>query len=197
MTSISKYNTPINRTYINILTPIQVPVPVPVPRQVVQVSRPIYTDEIYFKLAWSTRSKNYKVHKNWTLQKLVDEVTGQIVRDFGIEEGQFELVETGQMIGMGEFSENAPALILTESDETLESRYGVNIRVAFYIRRLGNMVAGVVPVVAVVPIGCQLCLETNRLVTAYFGCSHTFCTNCRDGCLDNGHLRCPCCRHAL
>jgi hypothetical protein len=168
----------------------------------VQVPRPIYTDEIYFKLVWSTRSKNYKVHKNWTLQKLVDEVTGQIVRDFGIEEGQFELVETGQMIGMGEFSENAPALILTESDETLESRYGVNIRVAFYIRRLGNMVAPVVvpvvvPVVAVVPIGCQLCLETNRPVTAYFGCSHTFCTNCRDGCLDNGHLRCPCCRHAL
>ena len=169
--------------------PVPAPVPVPVP---IQVPRPIYTDEIYFKLAWSTRSKNYKVHKNWTLQKLVDEVTGQIVRDFGIEEGQFELVETGQMIGMGEFSENAPALILTESDETLESRYGVNIRVAFYIRRLGNMVAPVV-----VPIGCQLCLETNRLVTAYFGCSHTFCTNCRDGCLDNGHLRCPCCRHAL
>ena len=140
MTSISKYNTPINRTYINILTPIQVPIQVSVPRQVpvpvpapvpvpvpIQVPRPIYTDEIYFKLAWSTRSKNYKVHKNWTLQKLVDEVTGQIVRDFGIEEGQFELVETGQMIGMGEFSENAPALILTESDETLESRYGVNI----------------------------------------------------------------------
>jgi len=193
MTTISKYNTPINRTYINILTPIQGSIQGPI-----QVPRPIYTDEIYFKLAWTTLSKNYKVHKNWTLQKMVDEVTGQIVRDFGIEEGQFELVETGQMIGTGEFSENAPALILTESDETLESRYGVNIRVAFYIRRLGNMAAGVVSVpVSVAPIGCQLCLETNRPVTAYFGCSHTFCTNCRDGCLDNGHLRCPCCRHAL
>ena len=193
MTSISTYNTPINRAYINILTPI-VPVQVPM-----SVPRPIYTDEIYFKLAWTTRSKYYEVHKNWTLQKMVDEVTGQIVRDFGIEEGQFELVETGQMIGTGEFSENAPALILTESDETLESRYGVNIRVAFYIRRLGNMVAVVlsVPVSVSAPIECQLCLETTQPVTAYFGCSHTFCTNCRDGCLDNGHLRCPCCRHAL
>lgn len=87
-----------------------------------------YTDEIYFKLAWTTETKYYRVNKYWTMRRFLDTVSPLIERDFRIDQGQFELVEMGA-------SENADAIVI-EEDETLESIYGPNVNVSFYIRRI-------------------------------------------------------------
>jgi len=90
-----------------------------------------YTDEIYFKLAWTTETKHYRVNKYWTMRRFWNIVSPLIERDFRIEQGQFELVEMGE-------SENADALVLIE-EETLESMYGPNVNVSFYIRRIQQL----------------------------------------------------------
>ena len=93
-----------------------------------------YTDEIYFKLAWTTETKYYRVNKYWTMRRFWDTVSPLIERDFRIEQGRFELVEMGA-------SENAEAIVIEET-ETLESMYGPNVNVSFYIRRISQISRG-------------------------------------------------------
>jgi|688.fasta_scaffold941122_1 hypothetical protein len=89
-----------------------------------------YTDEIYFKLAWTTETKYYRVNKYWTMRRFLDTISPLIELDFRLEQGQFELVEMGA-------SENAEAIVIEET-ETLESMYGPNVNVSFYIRQISG-----------------------------------------------------------
>lgn len=168
--------------------------------------------EVYFKLAWTTQTKMYMLDPNWTISNFKNIIKTKILTDFNVM--QYELVDTMQRQIEGVDSEDMPALQST--NETLVSKYGPRLEVAFYIRPLPsiiNVIPILYPEITTVPFTpavlitrtiaenetCQLCHEpnqSNQRPTQYFGCSHVFCDECIAGCVENNHSLCPCCRHS-
>jgi len=86
--------------------------------------------DIYFKVVYTSNSKIYKINPLWSTIDFMNIMKTRIINDFGFT--HFELVEAGQNVPLGQLSEEAPALILNHL--TLASKYGDDMRVAFYIR---------------------------------------------------------------
>jgi hypothetical protein len=152
----------------------------------------------YFKVVYTCNTRTYDVNPNWALSEFMEIMTEKIRRDFQIE--RFELADTNNNLHNVR-SEEAPAII--PSNETLASKYGIDLRVAFYIRPIqqDNMYQNR-PIqveqqnnAGLSTNDCIVCRE-QRNTFLYFGCSHTICQECIDGCNSVGHHTCPICRHA-
>lgn len=162
----------------------------------------LLSQTIRFKEIFTTNVKTIIVNPNWTLVQFIRIVTPILKNLFGFE--QIEIVECGQDI-LGLPSELAPTL--QPSNTVLKHKWGVNLNVAFYVRRknwdyniIENRINSDQQFSPFHQINsqnsindCIVCLE-SLTTSGFFGCNHQICNSCIIGCLNNGHSRCPVCR---
>jgi len=161
---------------------------------------------IYVKIAYQTTNANYNLSRNIELSEMIRQLRENILRDFGRESSEYELVEAGQTMPLGIPSEEAPAFVV----EPLSIRHRFNNQnsIAFYIRlfpttnsSLGSSLGSALLLLSLNDHSeprCMVCQETPTMLTtltSYFGCSHRICDTCCDGCLQAGITRCAICRH--
>jgi hypothetical protein len=86
---------------------------------------------VTFKEVWTTHICQFHVNPFWTISQFIQSIKPHLSREFNTS--NFDIVEAGQNAGNLP-SEAAPALI--ESNIQLINKWGPEVRVAFYIRRI-------------------------------------------------------------
>lgn len=84
---------------------------------------------VSFKEIFTTNVFGIYVNPHWSVRKFMDYITPILSREFSMD--CFEIVETGQ--------ETLPAELAAKleiSDVTLETKWGSNLNVSFYIRKV-------------------------------------------------------------
>lgn len=156
--------------------------------------------QIYVKFAYQTTNATYELSRNLSISGMIQQLQENILRDFGTNALQYELVEAGQDMPQGIPAEEAPAFIV--SSATIQQRFNNNDFVAFYIRRypptasssLGST-STIISLDDDLEPCCMVCQETQTTLTTYFGCSHHICDACCSGCIQAGIERCAICRY--
>jgi len=151
---------------------------------------------VYFKVSRTTRSSNYDINLNWTIEQFINIMREKVIQDFNLENVEF--VDTMQNLPQGVASEDGQALIPT--NRTIRDYYGIHIyQTAFYIRPLPlveNFVAMDVEVAEEIPNypqerACTICLERERNLV-FMPCNHLCaCAECG---LNPTIRTCPICR---
>jgi hypothetical protein len=147
---------------------------------------------IYVKFAYQTTSATYILSRNLPLAQMVNKLRQNILRDFGTDPTQYELVEAGQTMPQGIPSEEACAFVVEPT--TIRRRFNDQNHIAFYIRLFPERVSSSLNTASNAS-RCMVCQETPITLTTYFGCSHHICNTCCDGCIQAGITRCAICRH--
>jgi hypothetical protein len=155
----------------------------------------------YFKEVWTSNATHLNIDLNWTVCEFLENITNSIRRHFNINNCDFEVVTVPQITSAGCFSEDADALtpcnvLLKHALHIIHNISGVS----FYIRRknydYSHARLGLLPFIEENINACVVCLD-NMNTTTYFGCIHTICSTCTQGCLTVNHNRCPVCRQNL
>ena len=163
---------------------------------------------VTFKEVYTTNMRNFHVNPNWTVTKFLETVTPHLRREFECDE--FDIVETGQ---------DAPGIPaeagrpLESSGYRLKTKWGEDLRIAFYIRRRNylypqlqnlnseqNMThhvynADINPIIANAfsVSECPICYENVNTLTRYT-CTHSICNQCFHQCHLSDYMICPICR---
>jgi len=156
---------------------------------------------IYVKFAYQTTSATYIMSRNLSLAQMVHQLRQNILRDFGTEYTQYELVEAGQTMPLGIPAEEAPAFVIESS--SIRQRFHDQNSVAFYIRLFPPTASSSWNTTTTSELSseedetpcCMVCQESDISLTTYFGCSHHICDGCCGGCIQAGITRCAICRH--
>jgi hypothetical protein len=156
--------------------------------------------QIYVKFAYQTINATYELSRNLSTSGMIQQLQENILRDFGTNALQYELVEAGQDMPQGIPAEEAPAFVV--SSATIQQRFNNNDFVAFYIRRYPptassslSTASSIISLDDDLEPCCMVCQETQTTLTTYFGCSHHICDACCSGCIQAGIERCAICRH--
>ena len=155
---------------------------------------------IYVKFTYQTTNASYILSRNLSLVEMVQRLQENILRDFGTDPTQYELVEAGQDTPQGVPAEEAPALVV--SSTTIRQRFNEQNCVALYIRMFPATASSSLSSVSTILTSdedaepsCMVCQESPTTLTTYFGCSHHICDACCAGCISAGITRCAICRH--
>ena len=146
---------------------------------------------VYFKEVWTSNTTQLCVDLNWSIKTFLENINDFISRQFNIEPNNIEVVKIGQP----GISEEGTAI--TSCDIKLKHAFNNSSNIAFYIRRKNYDYSRLrlELTVEVEECLCVVCSDTNT--STYFGCIHTICTTCIQGCLNVNHNRCPVCRQNL
>ena len=149
---------------------------------------------VYFKEVWTSNTTQLCIDLNWSIRLFLENINDTISRQFNIEPNGFEVVKIGQP-GVSE-----EGTAMTSCDIKLKHVFNNSLNIAFYIRRknydYSRLRLGLTPEVEVEEdTNCVVCSDTNT--STYFGCIHTICATCIQGCLTVNHNRCPVCRQNL
>ena len=151
---------------------------------------------IYVKFAYQTTNASYTLSRNLSLSEMVRQLQENILRDFGTDPAQYELVQAGQDTPQGVPAEEAPALIVAST--SIRQHFNDQNCVALYIRLFpaaANSSLSSASTVLTLDPCCMVCQESPSILTTYFGCSHHICDACCSGCIQAGINRCAICRH--
>ena len=155
---------------------------------------------IYVKFAYQTTNASYILSRTLTLSEMIQRLQENILRDFGTDASQYELVEAGQTMPQGIPAEEAPALIV--SSTTIRQHFNDQNCVALYIRLFPATASSSLSSVSTILTSeedaepsCMVCQESPSTLTTYFGCRHHICNSCCTGCINAGISRCAICRH--
>ena len=155
----------------------------------------VILENIYFKEVWTSNTIMLCIDLNWSITTFLQNINASISRQFNIEPNNIEVIKTGHL----GISEDGPAI--TSCNIKLKHVFNNSSNIAFYIRRknydyshirlglpqeLGNDELATI---------CVVCSVTTT--STYFGCIHTICDECVQGCLNVNHNRCPVCRQNL
>ena len=154
---------------------------------------PVY---IYVKFAYQTTNASYTLSRNLSLSEMVRRLQENILRDFGTDPTQYELVEAGQDTPQGVPAEEAPALIVAST--SIRQRFNDQNCVALYIRLFPATASSSLSstsTILTLDTFCMVCQESPTTLSTYFGCSHHICDACCAGCVQAGISRCAICRH--
>jgi hypothetical protein len=151
---------------------------------------------VYFKEVWTSNTTQLCIDLNWTFKTFLENINDSISRQFNIEPNNFEVIKIGQP-GVSE-----EGTAITSCDIKLKRVFNNSSNIAFYIRRKNFDYSRIrlgLPEedeeASILDTRCVVCLDTNT--TTYFGCIHTICSVCIQGCLNVNHNRCPLCRQNL
>ena len=151
---------------------------------------------VYFKEVWSSNTTQLCIDLNWSIKTFLENINVSISRHFNIEPNNFEVVKIDQP-GVSE-----EGTALTSCDIKLKRVFNNSSNIAFYIRRKNFDYSRIrlgLPEedeeASILDTRCVVCSDTNT--TTYFGCIHTICSVCIQGCLNVNHNRCPVCRQNL
>jgi len=155
---------------------------------------------IYVKFAYQTTNASYTLSRNLSLSEMVRRLQENILRDFGTDPTQYELVEAGQDTPQGVPAEEAAALIVAST--SIRQRFNDQNCVALYIRLFPATASSSLSSISTIltvdddatPC-CMVCQESPTTLSTYFGCSHHICDACCAGCVQAGITRCAICRH--
>ena len=144
---------------------------------------------ISFKLVFTANIRSYHVDPSWCLDDFWNIMKLRLIRDFGIEDGQFELVEAGQNT---DISENGIAFNKNENLRLCE-KYGPTVNVSFYIRPvILDQQQQIIQQQQIVQ-ECSICYEEVLLIHPY-QCIHMICSTCYAACRNHSVNTCPMCR---
>jgi hypothetical protein len=150
---------------------------------------------INFKEVYTIRTSQFHINPFITVRQLINNLRPELAIQFGINENEIEIVESGQY-HLGCLPEEAPALL--PSDEKLYEIWGENLQyVSFYVRRKNHVypqieaarrrtltrasdTSNLTPQNTFTG-DCPICLE-NLLLTIRYGCSHGVCSGCYSRC---------------
>jgi hypothetical protein len=164
---------------------------------------PVY---VYLKFAYQTINFTIVLFRNSSMMQMVQDIREKINEKFGLEENEYELVETGQIMPRGVPAEEASPLAI--EDQTIRERFYDQNHISFYIRLFPPLTfeaamqrgrsSQSVPIPNTEdedPPICVICQETNPILTTYFGCCHPVCNDCCNGCIQAEINQCAICRH--
>lgn len=135
---------------------------------------------VMFKLAFTATIQYITIDPNWSCKYFVETMTPLLATRFHLE--TLEIVETGYI----DCPEDAPTFAANEN-ELLRNKIDDFKHLVIYVRpKLDSQSFDG---------ECGVCLEMAN-VSRWFGCSHTFCGECYQGCMHVGHTSCPVCRQS-
>ena len=146
---------------------------------------------IYFKEVFTTKTREYFVNPEWITEELYTNLSDQIRDDFNININDLELIDNLRSLN-GHPIETHKA-IPKSTDIKVHQLFGRELKhLAFYIRRkyrgiteetTNNVIFG----------ECFICCN-ERLLERHYQCTHHFCNNCYNRCLQHELRTCPLCR---
>ncbi len=150
---------------------------------------------IYFKVVFTDNTRSYQVDPNWSLDDFWNIMKSRLIRDFRIEDEEFELVEAGQNVNNG-LAEQGIAFDKNEPVRLCE-KYGRNVNVSFYIRPIildqQQQIIQQQIIQQQIVQECCICYEQMPLICPY-QCIHMICSTCYAACRNNYINNCPMCR---
>lgn len=155
---------------------------------------------VSFKEVFTTKKIDIYINPYFTVTQFIETIRPVLSRNFGINENELDIVESGQF-RLGLLAEEAPAL--EPSSSLLRSRWGEQLKnVSFYVRRKNFQYPQVESVridatstsnVVIYNDDCPICLETTRISRRYM-CSHGICSACYQHCISRSISICSLCR---
>lgn len=141
----------------------------------------IPNETVMFKLAFTATWHYITIDPNWSCKQFVETMTPLLATCFHLS--NLEIVETGYI----DRPEDAPTFVPHEN-VLLRNKIDSFTHLVIYVRPKidGPQSFGG---------ECGVCLETTN-VSRWFGCSHTFCGECYQGCMHIEHTSCPVCRQS-
>lgn len=139
---------------------------------------------VNFKEVWTTDVRMFYINPYWSTKQFLLHIKRDILCAFNID-SSYDIIETGQELG-----ENAPAL---QCDSiTLRDKWGDELNVSFYIRRIP--LEYTTSILENISEECPICFESIQLISRN-GCSHRVCADCNEQCQQVNYTICPVCRH--
>lgn len=157
-------------------------------------SRPVNFKEIF-----TVRTLQFNINPFITVRQLINNLRPELATQFGINENEIEIIESGQYY-LGCLPEEAPALV--PSDTKLCYIWGENLQnLAFYVRRTNYLYPQIETSRGnrqnnsqnIITGDCPICLEGSSLTTRY-RCSHGVCGPCYARCQIASISVCSLCR---
>ena len=161
---------------------------------------------VNFKEVFSIRTLQFHINPFITVSQLINNLRPELATQFGINENEIEIVESGQY-DSDYLPEEAPSLI--PSDRKLCHIWGENLEhLAFYVRRRNHLypqfeasrrqrqinrlsITNNSP--TVFTGDCPICLESS-LLTRRYSCIHGVCATCYQHCQTANITLCSLCR---